>query len=811
MTNSNPPQMSWWRRLLARRAFFPFLATVLYGVSAAHQGESVDAYGATTTGLDFGGWCIAFAAIGLAVHAAWRTNTNAALVEWALGLVLASLAGAPAPGWADAFGSVSALIACVAATRAMDSVEPVPSLASTWRRDGRITAAVYASIAFFWLWAAYAHVAAALDADSVFRAHPRPFATVAGVLGGAGLFAGCVRTGTERRFELGVAERFRASAAILAGGVVIASVLAMGSLVVADRAVRLGVTIASVLVVAVSLHRDAVAIARMSRLGIVLTAALGPLALMAALVASDRPFDAGWIACVAAVSAAFIGMFASRMAANLRPGRGAWLDAMTNAENALLRNDPEDALREVLVALREPAGPSASSPELWTFDPTRVLRIDLAGYAHESENTPLPELVPVASMEREAVLRIEVLEALEVRRPDLRPVLRWMEDRGALASVIVTRDGEPEGLLVLPRGLRTDPFTLEEVRALKRLADRLAAACHLKSSASRARQRERELVRSVEEAEDVSARLLHEAAVDTARHVRATARWARRATVGIYSPSARLAYDALERRAKVGAPAVVVAKSGIDPVPYIARAHLAGTRREAPFVLVDGTAAREHEIARWSDPVDSPLGLADEGVLVLLDGAALPSDVQRLIGQAVAEKRVPWERAKPFDAVLVLTTAVGIAELLESNRLESALVSRMADALDQPIELPRLSERPEDVRAILTDRLAREGMRILGSPVGLEDAAFARLVEYPFPGEDAEVAALVRRLVARCAAGLGGAHVSHAGLGGAVRLVIRATDIDALELPDPPAQKAELTAAPEPLSQQGPRRGIRLL
>jgi hypothetical protein len=43
-------------------------------------------------------------------------------------------------------------------------------------------------------------------------------------------------------------------------------------------------------------------------------------------------------------------------------------------------------------------------------------------------------------------------------------------------------------------------------------------------------------------------------------------------------------------------------------------------------------------------------------------------------------------------------------------------------------------------------------MRVLGSPVGLDDAAYALLVEYPFPGEDAEIAALVQRLVARCAA-----------------------------------------------------------
>jgi len=85
--------------------------------------------------------------------------------------------------------------------------------------------------------------------------------------------------------------------------------------------------------------------------------------------------------------------------------------------------------------------------------------------------------------------------------------------------------------------------------------------------------------------------------------------------------------------------------------------------------------------------------------------------------------------------------------------------------VEDPITLPRLSERPEDIRAILTDRLAREGLRVRGTPVGIEDAAFARLAEYAFPGEDAELVSIVQRLVA--------------GLRGDV---VRAADVDALRL-----------------------------
>ena len=93
--------------------------------------------------------------------------------------------------------------------------------------------------------------------------------------------------------------------------------------------------------------------------------------------------------------------------------------------------------------------------------------------------------------------------------------------------------------------------------------------------------------------------------------------------------------------------------------------------------------------------------------------------------------------------------------------------------------LPRLRDRPEDLRAILTDRLAREGLRVLGRPVGIDHAAYARLVEHAFPGEDAELSAVVQRLVARC--------------GGDV---VRAADVDALGLgfPAAPRRKDPLSA-----------------
>jgi DNA-binding NtrC family response regulator len=237
--------------------------------------------------------------------------------------------------------------------------------------------------------------------------------------------------------------------------------------------------------------------------------------------------------------------------------------------------------------------------------------------------------------------------------------------------------------------------------------------------------------------------------------------------VGVYSAASRGVLEALERRTAVSAPIVVVAPSGADPVPYIARAHLAGGRAKAPLVLVDATSVREHDPARWTDPTRSPIALADGGLLVLLDGAALPADIQRLVARACAERRAPWDRPDPLDLQIALTTVPPPAALLAEERLDPSLAQRLGEAVTDPVFLPRLRDRPEDLRAILTDRLAREGLRVRGRPVGIDHAAYARLVDYEFPGEDVELMAIAQRLVASLGEGD----------------VVRKGDVEALALP----------------------------
>ena len=760
MSSPAAPAPSPWRRTLPTLAFVGYVAAL--DVWADRGAEPL-------------AWLTGAMAMLLALVAVRRERPLSRWLGAGVAVVLASVGNVTPHAAVDSFGALGAMTCALAASLALTRIPPDGGIVRPVRMVAWPWAAVLAPL---WWATVVARLAPARGDWTWMAEHPRGWTIGAAIVTAAALLAQTEWTLRRRRLELGVAERAMAMRALLATTFVVALVVAFVGRSSGDGLARLLVAGASLVVASTAMAKDAVRVARIARRLVALAVIGGSVVLLGASASEGRGWDSWGTTTVVGVILLAIGAGVPYLDGPLRPGRGAWLDAFALASVGAARGDPDEALRAALLALRAPGGPDAPSPELWTFSPTRVTTVDAAGYAHEREGE-LPEAVLLcAAAEPEATLRADVLDALEVRRPELRPLGRWMNGRGMMLATLVTSDGETEALLVLPRGPRDEPVTLEEVRTLKDTADRLAAACRARGTQVRMLARAHDaMLRADAEAERVN-RLLHERALDVGRDALAAERLARPATVGVYSAASRMALEALERRTAVGAPIAVLAPSGVDPVPYLARAHLAGARREAPLVLVDATSVREHDAARWIDPNVSPLALADRGMLVLLDGAALPPEVQQLVARSLAEKRAPWERPDPLDVQLALTGVHAPDELVTLARLDPSLASRLADARTSPVELPRLRDRAEDLRAILTDRLAREGLRVHGRPVGIDQAAYGRLVEYPFPGEDAELGAIVQRLVARCTGD-----------------VVHAADVDALGL-----QPAAPTRRKDPLS-----------
>jgi hypothetical protein len=540
-------------------------------------------------------------------------------------------------------------------------------------------------------------------------------------------------------------------------------------------------------VVRVCRERNEHGLAKNGRRVVTLIVFGGPVAALAAIAVAGRYGNASGAAIVLSAIALGVGAIASKLEEPFLPVKGIFLTALAEARDAAREREARSAMGHAMLKIREACavglGPNAApSPELWLLHPTRVITVNSAGYLQE-RNGEVPEgIFDVALGETHSTLRTSVLRALEVRRADLRPYLAWLDQRGAIFATVIAESNDPDGLIVVPAGTRSEELTLEEAAAAKRLADAFVAVAQAESAKARHLQRERDLRAELEKSEDKIDRLQHQLALDAERNALATTRLARPATVGIYSAASRMAYDALERRVQQDAPTVLVSRSGTDPVPFIARAHLSGPRKDGPFVVVDGTSSREHDLERWTDERTSPLGLADRGVLLLVDGAALPRDVQILDARVVSERRAPWERATPLDVALAISATTRLEPLVDRGPTDSwgwdqgRLAPELAGRFEavEPIVLPGLRDRAEDLRSIVADRLAREGLRVNGRPTGIDMAAFSLLVEYDFEAEDAELASIVTKLVAR-----------------AKNDVVRAADVRALGLAIPEDDREE--------------------
>jgi hypothetical protein len=746
------PGIPWrWRLLLL--AIVVCTASVAIGVEPSREPRA---------------WIAAAAALALGLAALRRSSRVARAIGWGSAVVLASLGSRTETRALAAFGAGGALVCAAAASIA---IARIPSPGGLVRAAPTSPVGPVIALAIIW-WSALVACLAPPDGPLGWMTEtPESWALGAALASTLVLLAHAEWAMRRRSLELGVFERALAMRALLGlslGLVVLAGLL--GSTPV-DALGRLLVVLASVAVGVAATHPDAVSVARFTRRVVVLAIAGGAVALFGVGIVGDP-----WAMAIVLTAAALaVGSAVTMLEDPLRPARGVWLDAFAEARASACRSEPEDAIRGTLVALHAAVGRSPLSPELWTCQPPRVMRVDRAGYVHERD-AELPErLIATAAGEPEHTLRADALSALEVRRPEIRGLSKWMTDGGALLATVIAGAGEPEGLLIMPRAERDEPPTLEELRALKELADSLAPACRARAAEARLLARANDARERAEAAEEQTDRVRYERALDLGRNTLATMRLARPATVGGYSVVSRTVLEALERRTRVGAPIAIVSPAGVDPVPYLARAHLVGARHAGPMVLVEGTSPREHDLGRWRSPLASPLALAHRGVLVLLDGAALPAEVQQLVARALAERQAPWGRPEPLDVQLAFAAVIAPEQLIAEARLDPSLAIRLGDACASPIVLPRLVDRVEDLRAIITDRLAREGLRVLGHPVGIEHAAYARLIEHAFPGDEAELAVITQWLVARCSGD-----------------VIRVKDVDALRLgPSRPARTRE--------------------
>jgi hypothetical protein len=536
---------------------------------------------------------------------------------------------------------------------------------------------------------------------------------------------------SQRRFEIGVAERTAAALWLTVLSLALGIFAALLSVAPPERVVPETALLAAACVTASAISQRPSSLSRVLRTAVSVTMLCAPVVCVAVVLAYKAPTHAGLILFVVTISAASLGLLSPRLAHRLAPERGRWLTVLDEAILAAKEPDPQQAIVAVLVAIRDGLDSDEGPAVLYRLASRDRTLVDRAGYLH-TESAELPVgLLEIGSNEPERVLSTESLRYIQVQRPDVRDHVAWLDARGAGAVVLVFDEEVCVGALLWPAAGRVSPLSSEEVTLLRALANHLGAVTGAASQLARSRARELE-------AEDAVARA--EARVDQlegvvekqAKRQRSLAEHlARPARVACYSPASQAALIASERVAAGGQSLCLIAPPGVDAVSWAAVVHLASPRGDGPLAIVDGTQGSEHGLERWSHAERSPLEVARAGTLVLLDAHAMPAEVQRYVGSHLP----------PDTSVIAVLPAPAIV-LVENGQIDPHL----ADILgDRTVALPSLAERAEDLRALSLQMLTRIGMRMRGRPYGLTLQAQELLNEHDWPGNDAELEAVLLR------------------------------------------------------------------
>ncbi|WP_437602765.1 hypothetical protein WMF28_14175 [Sorangium sp. So ce590] len=675
-----------------------------------------------------------------------------------------------------ALGNLGAAAAAMAALVGLARIAGLGGLLEPPPSTRRLDAAAFASL--FWTVAVALPAVSAMAPERAADLDPLlvPYATSAASLGSLTvMLVAIARVRIARRIELGVADRVEA--ALLLSATALAVGLAAAFVGVAPPESILPVTsaVAAVCVAFCTVAADAAQVSRALRRTLAIATLATPPALLAVYAVHEAPrgdlglrgappSSVGVAVFGACALCALAGLAAPALARRFAPEGARWLGAFDAATRAAMNPEPEAALETALAALRDAsdAGTAGQAPPaLYLLSPPERVTVDRAGYAHTAPAEVPPRLIELAQIEPERVLRVEAAEAVEVRRPEVRPLLAWLAERD-IGVVALVNDAEgPIGALAIPRGRRASPMTLEEVSGLRAVADRLGAVIAVSAMLSGSRGRE-VAARREAEARAGEVRRLTRAVTQGAGRFRAIAALlARPARAAAYSPAARAAIEQLERLGAAGGPVTLLTAPGIDAVAWGAVVHLSSARAGGPLAIVDGAAPVPEGFAQafaqargasseraggagssgseetppalalWRDPDSSPIEAAKGGTLLVLDAQALPAEVQSYLGAAL-----------PDDVKLVVAVPQTVDALVATGQMSERLADRLGD---RAVALPSLSSRGEDLRALSLDHLARIGVRLRGRPFGLDLRALQAVLDHPWPGNDAEMGAVLLR------------------------------------------------------------------
>ncbi|HTM43364.1 MAG TPA: hypothetical protein VL137_00340 [Polyangiaceae bacterium] len=739
--------------VFAERSFYPASLSVAYVCAAAWQS------GGTATNRVLAPW--ALVALPLAVFFVWklsvRTGTQTGdatdtmrrcvrVAGWgALLWFAAHLAPAGRPSF-EAIANIGAASAVVSACVCLARIPAVGGLMRPTPSAQSLDAAVFCTL----IWS----IAVAVPLARVSFTGPGvwldPLAidyttTTASVASLFVLIASAWRIRIIRKLELGIADRAAGALAIATAALAIGVPAAAANIAAPDRTLPLAALLASLSVIATARTNEPSSVARVLRITVTVMMLGVPAALIAAGLANAMPRDAALIVLVSSLFCVGVGLLAQLVSRPLGPQGSRWLTALQAASKGALEPEPEAALRATLRALENANPDPTARCEIWCKDPDYSLSVNIAGNLQTGDGQAPARLYELANSEPLNTLRTEVLQALEVRKPEIRPLLAWLQMRKALCVTVINDDDGPLGLLLIPKGRRRATMTIEEVEALHAITHRLSALIAISAALARSARREAAARDHAAKLEVRNAQLAQGVNYRAQSNLAFAQMLARPIQTGLYSAAARALASQVEHASKLGTPVLMQAPAGVDAVGWVAWGHSKGPRCSGPLIVVDATTCSSAELGLQQGQAEpGAWSQAQAGTLVILNAHALKeTDLQDLARTLATLGRGPASEP-PSPALVLVSSSPPHPDFMRWLALDPARAG-----IEQVV-LPALIDRSADLQALILEQLARLGPGADGDPLGIEPGALQVLLEYTWPGNDAELKGVLARAASQC-------------------------------------------------------------
>lgn len=225
------------------------------------------------------------------------------------------------------------------------------------------------------------------------------------------------------------------------------------------------------------------------------------------------------------------------------------------------------------------------------------------------------------------------------------------------------------------------------------------------------------------------------------------------------SAAMRAVVTAVEHYADGNAPVLICGEHGTGRELVARVLHQRGPRGRGRFIAVRPT----FEDVPQAPPAEGTcerarraLRAAAGGTLLVKDVSDLSGPSQKTLRRAIRDRDRERERTgggvesatEVFDVQVVAT-----ADLDLEKAVDASIVSRDLYVLFQPrrIEVPPLRDRQDDLPALVERWLKHYAAEVGREKPSVSKRALARLAEYPWPGNVAELKSIARRLVVRVA------------------------------------------------------------